>query len=171
MKTFMQFIREGRKSGLYKGQTVSYDDRNVDKEYGEVQYQASLPADAGIPNWAQKRMKELSANKSNWDKAVAGGRPTEFSRKQLKHGEVSNVGYQWKKEQPKAEREPEEIQQMQATKHKMKKRIAAGIPIRRPVVLRNPATGEHHLIGGSHRTRWLASKTGRVSMNVIEDKK
>ena len=165
MKTFKQFLKEGRKSGLYKGHEVTYNNRDIDKEYGEVQ---SRPADTIQNPRIRARYQQMADNKSEWDKSVAGGKAVEFSREQLKAGEVGNAGGMWKKEQPKSERDSDEIQRMHDTKIKMKKRIGAGVPIRRPVAIRDPETGQVELIGGSHRTRWLASKTGRVSMHVIE---
>lgn len=131
MKRFKQFLEEA-----YKGK-INWKAPNGSAEHGEVHHQV---ATGGLPNWVQKRLKELQ-DKDEWSKTLNNGKVKTYTRKEVEN--TNNTGEKWS-----------------SVENDSKKRRAPTLygkdkSIERPIVLRNPKTGERHLVAGHHRATYV----------------
>ena len=135
MKTFKEFLEES-----YQGR-INWTKPNADAEHDEVDYQLKSHAETPhLPDWAHKRLKELS-NKEEWNKAISNGRTKVYTRKDVRN--TNNTGDQWKDVEKDAK------------KRRAPKLYGKDKKVERSIVLKNPKTGERHLISGHHRATYV----------------
>jgi hypothetical protein len=146
MKTFQQFTEE------YKGR-INWIAPDANSEHDEVEHQLTGHKETPfLPDWAAKRMSQLS-NKDEWNKAIKKGKPKDFSRQDLR--KVGNTESWESLDKDKKQRAPT--------------LYGADKKVQRPIILRNPETGEHHLIAGNTRSAYTTQVLGHpVSAHVIE---
>lgn len=135
MKTFSNFFL----NEAYQGK-INWTKPSADKEHDEVHYQVAQheedPENSNLPDWAHKRLKQLK-DKNEWNKAMKNGKRKVYSRNDVMN--TNNTGDRWK------DVENDEKKRRAPTLYGKDKKVE------RPIVLRNPETGERHLIGGHHR--------------------
>ena len=130
----------------YQGQ-INWTEPNSDKEHHEVHYQlAQHKEDPYLPDWAHKRLKQLQ-NKNEWDKAIVNGKRKVYTRSDVKN--TNNTGDEWK------EIEKDQKKRRAPTLYGKNKKVE------RSIILRNPKTGERHLIGGHHRASYVTGIMNR----------
>lgn len=135
MKSFKTFLNES-----YQGK-IKWTAPDADSEHDEVHHQLASHAESPfLPDWAHKRLKQL-ANKKEWNKAVSAGKRKVYTRKKVK--ETGNTGDEW------SSVEKDEKKRRAPTLY------GKGKPVQRSIVLRNPETGERHLISGHHRATYV----------------
>lgn len=135
MKTFAHFINEA-----YQG-NINWAAPDADKEHGEVHHQlASHEESPHLPDWAHKRLKELK-DKNEWNKAMKNGKRKVYSRNDIRN--TGNTGEEWK------DTEKDEKKRRAPTLYGKDKKVE------RSIVLRNPKTGERHLVAGHHRATYV----------------
>lgn len=135
MRTFSDFLSEA-----YQGK-INWTDPNADKEHDEVHYQlAQHEQDPHLPDWVHNRLKQLK-NKNEWNKAIANGKPKVYSRNDVRN--TNNTGDRWK------DVEKDQKKRRAPTLYGSDKKVE------RSIILKNPKTGERHLIGGHHRVTYV----------------
>lgn len=135
MKTFLEFINES-----YTGK-ISWTAPDADKEHGEVHHQlASHNESPFLPDWAHKRLQQLK-DKNEWNKAIGSGKRKIYTRSDIKN--TGNTGEEWK------DVEKDKKKRRAPTLYGKDKKVE------RSIVLKNPETGERHLLGGHHRATYV----------------
>jgi hypothetical protein len=131
MITFKEYILEERH------ESVSWIPPNSD-EHDEVEYQLRGHRQKPfLPDWVANRLNELS-DRGNWNKAMRKGKTVDFTRQTLQ--QVNNTDHWQNVNKDKQKRVLQMFKQ-----HK---------DIEMPIILRNPTTGEHHLIAGNSRASY-----------------
>ena len=135
MITFKNFIKEA-----YSG-PINWIKPNADAEHDEVHYQlASHSESPFLPDWAHKRLTQLK-DKGEWNKAIKNGKTKVYSRNDVKN--TNNTGDKW------SEVEKDGKKRRAPTLYGKDKTV------QRSIVLKNPETGERHLVGGHHRATYV----------------
>jgi hypothetical protein len=162
--------------------TLKWKKPNPEKEHSEVKYQLKKgckPGETltGCPDWVKKRLKKLR-DKKKWKAALKAGIEKHFGREHIKKigwfGPRGNTGETWKQILHKKyfDQSAGEHFKHVNTPYKIKEKMKAGKGLRKPVVLHNPKTGAHWLIGGHHRMSYVSTKLKKpVAAHVIEDTK
>ena len=151
MKTLREFLQES-----YQGK-IKWISPNPDAEHNEVHYQISHhennPEDSNMPEWVRKRLTELK-DKREWGNAIKSGKVTDYSRSEIRN--TNNTGESWK------------YVPSDAKKRRAPRLYGKNKGIERPIILRNPKTGETHLIAGHHRATYVTDIMKRpVSVHEI----
>lgn len=134
MISFKQFISES-----YSGK-INWSPPNAEFEHHEVHYQLNQHDEHNhLPDWVHKRLKQL-ANKREWHKAMNNGQTKTYTRKDVEN--TNNTGDRWKDVEADAK------------KRRARKLYGPDKKVERPIILKNPSTGERHLIGGHHRVTY-----------------
>lgn len=137
MKSFLEFTNES-----YTGK-INWSAPDADKEHGEVHHQlAAHEEDPHLPDWVHKRLTQLK-DKGEWNKAMNNGKRKVYTRKDIRN--TNNTGEEWKDVEKDG-----------------KKRRAPTLygkdkTVERSIVLKNPETGERHLVGGHHRATYVTN--------------
>ena len=149
MKTLHQFTEE------YKG-PINWVAPNAKEEHDEVHFQLNgHKENPFLPDWVHKRLSQLT-DKNEWDRAVKRGKPENFSRQDVRN--TNNTGDSWANSNSDARKRARA-----PTLYGPNKKV------QRPIYLRNPETGETHLISGHHRSTYVTDVLHRpVSVHVIE---
>lgn len=138
MKSFRAFITDLDEA--YSG-AINWAHPNADKEHDEVHYQlASHEEHPFLPDWAHKRLAQLK-DKGEWNKAIKNGKPKSYSRNDVRN--TNNTGDKW------GDVEKDEKKRRAPTLYGKDKKVE------RPIILKNPETGERHLVGGHHRATYV----------------
>lgn len=137
MKTFVQFINEA-----YTGK-INWTAPDASAEHQEVHHQlSSHEENPFLPDWVSKRLAELK-DKDEWNKAIDNGKRKVYTRKDVKT--TNNTGEEWRNV------EPDEKKRRAPTLYGKDKSVE------RPIILRNPETGERHLVSGHHRATYVTN--------------
>lgn len=135
MKTFLEFLEES-----YQGK-INWTKPDAASEHGEVHHQLQSHEDSPfLPDWVHKRMQQLKDPKE-FKKAMNGGKTKTYTRKDVQN--TNNTGEKWS-----------EVEK-DTKKRRAPTLYGKGKKVQRPVVLKNPETGETHLLGGHHRATYV----------------
>ena len=118
-------------SEAYRGK-INWKKPDAAAEHGEVHHQADA---SDTPDWAKKRLTQLKS-RVEYNKAMKTGKRKVYSRRDVRN--TGNTGERW------SETEKDDKKRRAPTLYGKKKKVE------RSIVLKNPKTGERHLVAGHH---------------------
>lgn len=135
MLSFTSFLQEA-----YHG-SINWTTPDADAEHHEVHYQlAQHEDDPYLPDWVHKRLNQLK-DRGEWNKAMKNGKTKSYSRNDVRN--TNNTGDKW------SDVEKDAKKRRAPTLYGKDKKVE------RPIILKNPETGERHLVGGHHRATYV----------------
>lgn len=110
-------------------------------EHNEVHYQLTAHSESPfLPDWAHKRLSELK-DKHEWNRAINSGKIVNYSRQKVEN--TGNTGERWSSIENDSK------------KLRAPTLYGANKKVQRPIVLKNPKTGDRYLIAGHHRISYV----------------